>query len=657
MKGKNKYEKGKLRRYISLSNKQILVFVMIIGSVLRFFNYDDIPFTADEFSALFRLKFDSFYELIEKGVKIDGHPAGVQVCLYYWTKLFGESEWVVKLPFTILGICSIYFIFLIGKKWFNETVGLIAAVYVASLQFTVMYSQIARPYISGFFFGLIMVNFLTNLILKPERNFTRNILFFILAASICTYNHHFSLLFAFMVGITGIVLIKKEYRLKYLLAGLIVFVLYIPHLRIFFYQLGVGGVGGVDGWLGKPNSDFLFQFIFYIFNYSVFALILSILIAISGFFKWKDRKIEYQFMLISAIWFLTSFLIGYFYSIYFNPVLQYSVLIFSFPFLFFFMFAFLKEQSARVNLLLVVLISLVNISTLIFQRKHYSLLYESILEHAVLDFKHNSCDTSNTIFLVDSEKKRTDYFVRKHAIGEKFIFISTIPLLQLKQLLEKETQTKQKLYLGCLSSIPPNIVPLIQDYFPTIEIQNNYFEGTTYVFSKEKNKTIKHIDFLDFNSPISSNWASIEKTKIIHNNSSPNQNNYHLTKEVEWGPTFATPLMRVINNKNNFIDISVEAKSKHSLSGVVLVASLESNGKSIYWGGTDFSELNQIELDSNEMQRFHHSIKLSDIYLDHTNLELKIYIWNKNKRDFFIDNFKIVLRDGNPFIYGLIHNF
>ena len=198
---------------------------------------------------------------------------------------------------------------------------------------------------------------------------------------------------------------------------------------------------------------------------------------------------------------------------------------------------------------------------------------------------------------------------------------------------------------------------MIQDYFPTIEIQNNYFEGTTYVFSKEKNKTIKHIDFLDFNSPISSNWASIEKTKIIHNNSSPNQNNYHLTKEVEWGPTFATPLMRVINNKNNFIDISVEAKSKHSLSGVVLVASLESNGKSIYWGGTDFSELNQIELDSNEMQRFHHSIKLSDIYLDHTNLELKIYIWNKNKRDFFIDNFKIVLRDGNPFIYGLIHNF
>jgi hypothetical protein len=647
----------KLARHISLSNKQILAVVMIIAAILRFFNYDDIPFTHDEFSALFRLKFDSFYELIEKGVKIDGHPAGVQVFLYYWTKLFGTIEWVVKFPFTIFGIFSIYFIFLIGKKWFNETVGLIAAVYVASLQFTIMYSQMARPYISGFFFGLVMVNFLTNLILKPERNFLRNILFFIISASICTYNHHFSLLFAFIVGVTGIILIKKEYRLKYLLAGLIVFVLYIPHLRIFFYQLGVGGVGGEEGWLGKPNSDFLFQFIFYIFNYSFVALILSILIAITGIIYWKERKIKYQFILISVIWFLTPFLIGYFYSIYYNPVLQYSVLIFSFPFLFFFMFAFLKEQSARVNLLLVILISLVNISTLIFQRKHYDLMYKSIFEHAVLDFKQNNCDTSTTIFLVDSEKKRTDYFVRKHRIRGKFIYISEKPHSELKQLLEKEKKRKQKLYLGCLSSIHPNVVPLIQDYFPTIEIQNNYFGGTTYVFSKEKNKTIQYIDFLDFNSPISSNWTSIEKNKIINSTSSPNQTTYHLTKDVEWGPTFAIPLMRKIKNKNNFIDISVEAKSEDSLSGIVLVASLESNGKSIYWGGTDFSELNQIESNSNEMQRFHHSIKLSDIYLNHTNLELKIYIWNKNKRDFFIDNFNIVLREGNPFVYGLIDNF
>jgi hypothetical protein len=49
----------------------------------------------------------------------------------------------------------------------------------------------------------------------------------------------------------------------------------------------------------------------------------------------------------------------------------------------------------------------------------------------------------------------------------------------------------------------------------------------------------------------------------------------------------------------------------------------------------------------------HHSIKLSDIPLNHNKIKLKVYIWNKGRESFFIDNFKIELRDGNPVIYGL----
>ena len=142
---------------MKITNQLTILLILFIGSILRFYNYVEIPFTHDEFSALFRLNFDSFSELIEKGVKVDGHPAGVHVFLYYWTKVFGSSEWIVKLPFTIFGIVSIWIIYLIGRKWFNETVGLISAAFIASIQFTVIYSQIARPYISGMFFSLIMV--------------------------------------------------------------------------------------------------------------------------------------------------------------------------------------------------------------------------------------------------------------------------------------------------------------------------------------------------------------------------------------------------------------------------------------------------------------------------------------------------------------------
>ena len=52
-----------------LTNKLLLVLIIIIGTALRFYNYGEIPFTHDEFSALSRLNFNSFSDLIEKELK------------------------------------------------------------------------------------------------------------------------------------------------------------------------------------------------------------------------------------------------------------------------------------------------------------------------------------------------------------------------------------------------------------------------------------------------------------------------------------------------------------------------------------------------------------------------------------------------------------
>ena len=82
---------------MKITNKLILFLILLVAITLRFYNYQNIPFTHDEFSALSRTNFNSFSELIDQGVKVDGHPAGIQVFLYYWTKLAGKSEVWVKL--------------------------------------------------------------------------------------------------------------------------------------------------------------------------------------------------------------------------------------------------------------------------------------------------------------------------------------------------------------------------------------------------------------------------------------------------------------------------------------------------------------------------------------------------------------------------------
>ena len=637
---------------IQLANKAVLFLILSVTIVLRFFNYFDIPFTHDEFSALFRLKFDSFPELIEKGVKVDGHPAGVHVFLYYWTKLFGYQEWSVKLPFTVIGVFSVYLIYCLGKKWFNETVGLVSAAYMATIQFTVMYSQIARPYISGVFFSLLMIHFWTNLMMEPGKRFYKNSLFFIISASLCTYNHHFSLLFAAIVGVSGIFFIQRKFLLRYILSGVLILILYIPHLDVFIYQLQVGGV---EEWLGKPRNDFLLQFIHYIFNFSTFALAVVAALFWFGLYYARQNSGNLKLIVLSFVWFILPFLIGFYYSRYVNAVLQYSVLIFSFPMLLFVLFGFIRNQTAKVNLILITIILLTNTLTLIYGRKHYDLFYKSIYKQILTDCKSVKEKSDSTIFMVDSNKGISEYYSRKLNIDTSFVDYSETfgNISELKQFLDTESKTNAKLYLGALSSLSPNVVPLILDYFPFIEIQNNYFGGTTYLFSKKGSPTINTIESLCFDGPISDYWSSIDTAMIIPLKDPAVGRGYLMTSNAEWGPTFSIPLEAVINNKNNFIDISFDIESPESGEGAILVAVLETKSENVYWGGANSSDFVITDDKVNKWQRVHHSIKLSDAYLKHDNIVLKTFIWNRNKVKLIVDNFKINLRRGNPYVYGI----
>jgi len=86
----------------------LLICILIIAFILRAYRLSSIPFMHDEFSALLRTQYNSFNELIEKGVMIDGHPPLIQVFLFYWVKIFGFSEAWLKLPFIVSGVVAVY---------------------------------------------------------------------------------------------------------------------------------------------------------------------------------------------------------------------------------------------------------------------------------------------------------------------------------------------------------------------------------------------------------------------------------------------------------------------------------------------------------------------------------------------------------------------
>jgi len=634
------------------TNRSILFFILTAATILRCYDLFNIPMTHDEFSALFRLRFDSFSELIEKGVKVDGHPAGIHILLYYWTSIFGTSPWVFKVPFIIFGILSSLLSYLIAKKWFNETVGLITASYLASIQFTVMYSQIGRPYISGLFFCLLLVYFWSNLVKNPYRKFYTNGVFFVLSAALCAYNHHFSLLFAVIISIAGLFYLPKNKIVPYLLFGVGIFLLYIPHLPIFFFQLSIGGLGGVDGWLSVPKYDFLPNFIHYLFNYSTLSILIAFAILLFGL-KQNNFKITFskKYILFSAL-FLIPFLIGFYYSRLVNPVLQFSMLIFSFPFFYFILFGHLKNQKTTANAIIVGSIIIANTFSLIWNRQHYSIFYNSVYAHVLTDHK----EFEEMPRIIESNPRFTAYFIDNQDIDTNFFrYESFKDIADFKDFVADISQKNDELYFGSYSSSDPRLVPIILEYFPKIKHQKNYFLGSSYVFSKKitRGLGIQSTITQHFEGKSAKKWNVLPSSRIIDTASFSGKKSFSFDTEIEYGLVFTANLVDLAPNPNNYIDISIQAKSKKELEDILIVAQINNkDGEQIHWSGADFNNFHSTK---GQWNTFYHSIKFSDVYLSspREDCTLKILIWNKGKKEFLVDDFTISVRYGNPILYGL----
>lgn len=636
---------------LSLKNNYTLLFlIIIVAFILRFYNFTAIPFTHDELSALFRTQFHNLHDLINYGVKVDGHPAGVQLFLYFWIKIVGFNEWLIKLPFTLLGIGSVILLYFIGKKWYNETVGLLASAFLASLQYPIYYSQMARPYASGLFFSLALLYFWSNLLLTPEKKFNRSLLYFIIFATLSAYNHYFSLLFALLVGIVGLFLIQKEYRFRYILSGIMVVCLFIPHLSITISQLQLKGVGN---WLQKPTSIFILNYFFYLFHHSGWVLGTTLLITIFGIiFRSKNRFLPRNFLIFLSL-FLTPIIVGYLYSYSIDSVLQYSVLLFSFPYLFFLLFGFIREQKFFMNTILIFTILIINIVTLIYEREYYQYGYQSIYEKIMTNYPIEK--ENFTLFVTYNTPKIQNFYQHKYQINHQEIinlnhFSSSFAI---DSILYERSKIYSFLYLGAISSIPPNIIPIIQTYYPKIITKNNYFSGETSIFYKSNSR--RDNSFLIsqlFNNKKDNNWKSLKNTHFIRNDSL-SLPSYQISPDEVWNCYYSFILKDIKAEKNDFIDVIVDFSTKHFPKAIEIVSTVQNREKVIFWSSTSLEQIINQQVDSCYRYRTYHSIKLTDIAFINKNSKVEIYLWNREKEACVIQNITLYLRKGNPYLYGI----
>ena len=181
-----------------------------------------------------------------------------------------------------------------------------------------------------------------------------------------------------------------------------------------------------------------------------------------------------------------GFLTGFFYSIFVNPVLQYSVLIFSLPWLLFWIFGVVPDWKGWRRPVLVSLIGIVMFVTLITQRQYYDLFYRSRFKEFVLEtdktlkeYGHDNC-----LVIMDSHEKISDHYYAE--LDLRFDHINYDDLDDNKAFIEVlKGSGKEILSIACDSESDLTLPNIIRDYFPRMLKKIDYYGGNYYVFSKD----------------------------------------------------------------------------------------------------------------------------------------------------------------------------
>lgn len=374
---------GRLFRFLRLklpANK-VLLTILAVSAMIRFWMWPEMQFHHDELSALMRTRFTSFSELMTEGVWIDGHPAFTQIFLWFWTALIGYQPMVVKLPFILSGIASVYLVYAISKLLFNAKSAYVAASLMAVLQYSVVYSQWARPYAFGLFFMLGAFYFLIRFSNDSRKV---NLLGFAVLTSLSAYTHYFALLQLIVFSALWFVFrLNNTQRKWFLLAALGAFILWLPHLPVTLNHLAMGGIGY---WLKTPADDYYLDLIGFSFHYSwFFALPFAVLALLYCTRSTLHRStLITQFMLIGS-W-IIPYVIAYFYSIEVSALMHFGTMVFTFPSL------ILLSGSVFINVdvslsKMVALFVLVYGTVTLAQREHFQLNIKTEFQEPVEVFR------------------------------------------------------------------------------------------------------------------------------------------------------------------------------------------------------------------------------------------------------------------------------
>jgi len=635
----------------------MLILVMVLACIIRLFAAYLQSFSNDELSAIYRLQFNNFSDLLNWGIKMDGHPAFVQLFLYYYTPWVPKSELWIRLPFVLASTLSLGYIFFSIKKLSGEFAAYMVLIILAFSGFSIQLGYFARPYAFGILFSSAAAYYWIKIFIDQSKA-PMYLLAFLIFSMLASFTHYFALLEIVLLGLAAFIFAPPRLWWKIILVGVITLVAFIPHYFITAFQMNVGGIGG---WLGKPNNYFIIDLLFEYFDRSawiiaaiVFVCLLKIIIAP----VLSNMRNTFLMLFLS----IAPFSILFIYSIKINPVLQFSACYFLMPFLLGAFFSFFETGNSMnkyLNYAYIPVFITFLISSLFVNNVFAPIHFAEFKKIAQYIEKHES-DSVTTVVAVNNPfyidyyltNKKPDLYITD--MGDQLSFF--------KKYVDTCTTTD---FIYAFANQRSNIeIPVIIEHrFPINVKIDRYLNSELYHFSTlQKNAGTDRYRY----SPARFIYNTGRKgfQDMVNEKSNNPVSEILLKPEDMYSPALDISLTdyplkyyhRIIASADIWMD---------DFCDLEMVISIEEKGKPVFWRSRKLS-YQYAPVDTNTLDsaislvepEFSHSYflamgeSLEDPQIDLKNHRLKIYIMNPNQCSCMIQDFSIWLTNGNYLTTG-----
>jgi len=228
------------------------VVVLLLGLSLRIYGLSTESLWIDEGTSI-QLARSSLAHIIENRSQ-SVNPPLYFIVLHYWVRLFGQSEFSIRLPSVIFGSLAIPMIYKLGRLIFDKRIGILSGFLLATSLFHINYSQEARGFSLMAVLALISMYFFVKLL--GDRSLT-SLIGYVCASILLMYTHFYGLLIILVQDIFFVSTIifsnnerKSNFREWILTQGLLA-VLYTPWIGFLITQM----IGIQDGyWIPTPTA-------------------------------------------------------------------------------------------------------------------------------------------------------------------------------------------------------------------------------------------------------------------------------------------------------------------------------------------------------------------------------------------------------------------